>query len=453
MKSYLRKILKLLDLGEIPPKNNLVLSNYQILRYFTFSSLYSAQGIPEGLTFYAIPAWLAMNHKTPAEIGSFVAVIGIPWSFKIIVAPLMDRFTYLPMGRKKPWVIIGQLGLIISLCCAALINNPLDNLSQLMVAGFFISFFGALQDVAVDSMAIDVIPIHEQARANGLMWGSKTIGTSLSLVVSTWIINTFGFAYAALLLCFTVILILFIPLFVRENEGEKLVPWGKGATFKNSATIQLKSLTAIFKNLFKVFTLRTSLIMGVAVFIISIGNGLMDSLLPVFSIQNIGWTNSYFSQVMATVNIIAGILGMFIGGALVDFFGKIRMMSIYLVLLIILMISMTVLNTYWNDAFLVPAFIFSYYTLYTFLTIAIFATAMEISWKKISATQFTLYMAISNLGRATGAGFLGELKNYLVLWEYVILVYAVAAIIMLVLLFGMNTEKHLLKISQLEEIQ
>jgi len=294
MNAYLKRILRLLSIDKIPNKNNLVLTEFPILRYFTFSSLYAAQGIPEGLTFFAIPAWLAMNGKTPAEIGSFIAVIGIPWSFKIIVAPIMDRFTYLPMGRKRPWVIIGQIGLIISLFFTSLINDPLNNLSILMVAGFFISFFGALQDVAVDGMAIDVIPFQEQARANGIMWGSKTIGTSLSLVIATWVINSFGFSYAVLLLCSMVLLILTIPLFVKENDGEKLVPWGKGAVSKKAAEIQLKSLKEIFKNLFKVFFLPTSLVLGAAVFIIAIGNGLMETLLPVFTIQEIGWTDSYY---------------------------------------------------------------------------------------------------------------------------------------------------------------
>ncbi|MEO6290242.1 MAG: hypothetical protein ABIO76_09990, partial [Ginsengibacter sp.] len=87
------------------------LSENSFLRYFNFISLYVAQGIPEGMAFFGIPAWMAMNGKTPGEIGSFVAMVGLPWSFKIIVAPMMDRFTYLPMGRRRPWVLFGQLGL------------------------------------------------------------------------------------------------------------------------------------------------------------------------------------------------------------------------------------------------------------------------------------------------------------------------------------------------------
>ena len=156
--------------------NNRFLSENPTLRYLTFAALYLAQGIPEGITYFAIPAWLAMNNKTPIEIASFVAVIGIPWSFKILIAPLMDRFTILSMGRKRPWVIIGQLGLIASFLSIGLVHDPLNNLNGLMIAGFFISFFGAFQDVATDGMVIDVVPINQQARANGLMWGAKIIG-------------------------------------------------------------------------------------------------------------------------------------------------------------------------------------------------------------------------------------------------------------------------------------
>ena len=88
----------------------------------------------------------------------------------------MHRYTIIAMGRKRPWIIFGQLGLIISFASFSLLADPLNNLNGLMITGFMISFFGAFQDVATDGMAIDVIPEDEQARANGLMWGSKTMG-------------------------------------------------------------------------------------------------------------------------------------------------------------------------------------------------------------------------------------------------------------------------------------
>ncbi|MEJ7827903.1 MAG: hypothetical protein WKF91_06905, partial [Segetibacter sp.] len=115
--------------GRIP-----ALSQHTGLRYFNFIALYIAQGIPEGMLFFGIPAWMAANGKTPVEIASFVAVCGLPWSFKIIVAPMMDRFSYLPMGRRRPWVLFGQLGLILSFAAMAFVPDPLNNMHLFMVA-------------------------------------------------------------------------------------------------------------------------------------------------------------------------------------------------------------------------------------------------------------------------------------------------------------------------------
>ncbi len=257
------------------------LSQNRFLRYFSFSFLYIAQGIPEGMTYFGIPAWMAMTGKTPGEIGAFIGVIGIPWSFKIVVAPFMDRFSFLPMGRRRPWVLFGQLGLMASFIAMSMVPDPLNNLSILMAAGFCVSFFGAFQDVATDGMVIDIVPIPEQARANGLMWGAKTVGTSLSLVVGTWIINHYGFQQAILTLSVAVCLIMLIPLFFRERPGEKLLPWTKGETTPEVANIQLSSFAKIFKSLFKVFTLPSSLLMGVAFFLFNTGIGLNDAILPV----------------------------------------------------------------------------------------------------------------------------------------------------------------------------
>ncbi len=75
------------------------LADSSLLRYITFIVLYFAQGVPAGVFGVAFPAWMAINGKSAAEIGSFMAVAMAPWSFKIIAGPLMDRFTYLPMGR------------------------------------------------------------------------------------------------------------------------------------------------------------------------------------------------------------------------------------------------------------------------------------------------------------------------------------------------------------------
>ncbi|MCB0452119.1 MAG: MFS transporter [Aequorivita sp.] len=418
-----------------------VLTDNALTRYITFSALYIAQGIPEGITFFAIPAWLAMNGKTAMEIAAYVGVIGIPWSFKIIIAPLMDRFTFLAMGRKRPWVILGQLGLIISFLCIGLVEDPLNNLSGLMAVGFFISFFGAFQDVATDGMAVDVIPENEQARANGLMWGTKIIGTSAALMAGTWLINNFGLATAISSLSIVVATIMFFPIYFRERPGEKTMPWTAGKVSPDSQQTQLKSWKNIFKSLYKVVRLKSSLVFALGVFVVSLMFGLIDTLLPIFSIQELGWTNSYFSNVFSITTVIGGFLGMFIGGYLVDYFGKIRMLSVYLFCITLLIAVFASFSNLWSNNLIIYTFILSYYTLYTFLCIAVFASAMHLCWKTVAATQFTLYMALSNMGRAAGAAMLGVLKTNFS-WEIVFLIIAIMPVIMVILIQLINFKKH-----------
>ena len=425
------------------------LSENTFMRYFTFAALYVAQGIPEGLLWYAIPAWMAMHGKSPAEIGSYVAVLGIPWSLKIINAPLMDRFTYLAMGRRRPWVLIGQLGLILSFFSMSLIINPLDNLYLLMLTGFLVGFFEVTQDIAVDGMAIDILPVDQQARANGLMWGSKTLGISAAVATGSWIMNEYGYFYAIISFSFIVMLIITIPLLLRERPGEKLLPWTEGEPSKFAEKVQLHSWKKIFKSLVKVFFLPVSLIMGIAAFSYSTGKGLIDTLLPVFTVQKLGWSDTQYSQFFATANLISGILGMFVGGFLIDYFGKVKMISIYLAILIIMVSALSFLQSFWQNEIFMMGFIIGFYALITFGTIAIFASAMQLCWKRIAATQFTLYMAISNLGLAAGATVMGQLKSYFE-WEYVILAYVLFAGLMLVLMRFINFDKHTARVEDLE---
>ena len=61
------------------------LSHSSFHRYFTFAALYVTQGIPEGLLIYALPAWLAKNGLSPAQIGSFVGIIFLPWVLNLSI--------------------------------------------------------------------------------------------------------------------------------------------------------------------------------------------------------------------------------------------------------------------------------------------------------------------------------------------------------------------------------
>lgn len=426
------------------------LTENTFLRYFNFIALYIAQGIPEGMLLFGIPAWMAANGKTPGEIGSFVAIALLPWSFKIIVAPLMDRFTYLPMGRRRPWVMFGQLGLMASFVAMAFVPDPLNHLNLFMAAGFAVAFFSAFQDVATDGMAIDIVPVNQQATANGLMWGAKTVGISASLATGSWMLNNYGFPATILLLSVTVCAIMLIPIFLRERPGEKLLPWTKGEASEETRKIQAESWMGIFKSLYKVFTLRNSLLFAAMIFIFQAAISYIDTILPVFTVQALGWTDQDYSQMYAGANLIGGIGGMLIGGFLIDKFGKIRMMNIYFFLLIALISSLVFLKTSWENTSLIIGFMVFFQILYTFSTIGSFAIAMQFCWKKVSATQFCLYMAIANLGLSTGAKLIGPIKDRFD-WEYTLFAFVLLFAVAWALLQFIHPGKHAEKVAEIEE--
>ncbi len=426
------------------------LSENSFLRYFNFIALYYAQGVPEGMLTFGIPAWMVMNGKSPSEVAGFTIVMVLPWSFKFIVAPMMDRYTYLPMGRKRPWILIGQLGLIISLIFMAYVPDPLNNLNQLMIAGFVVSFFGAFQDVATDGMAVDIIPEDQQARANGLMWGSKIIAVSITLALGTWLLNKYNFTTAMLSLSFMIGIIMLIPLFLRERKDEKILPWTSGIASPKTKKLQLNNWFEIFKSLFCVFSLRNSLLIALLLFLTTGSFKYIATLLPIFTVKELGWTNLEYSQYYATAKLIGGIVGMALGGILIEKFGKKRMMNIYFLSFLTITFGFVFLKNYWSNITFMYVFMIVYNIVYTIFCVVIFASAMQCCWKKVSASQFTLYMTIANLGQISLAALIGPIKaNFN--WQITFSFFAIIMGLAWFLLQFLNINKQVEGVAALEK--
>jgi len=430
------------------PQREQILSKNPVLRYLSFSGLYLAQGLTDGTWLFTIPAWLAMNGKSATEIGAFVAIAGLPWSFKIIIAPIIDRYTILSMGRKRPWIIVAQLGLILSFLSIGLIPDPLNNMTGLMVCGFLIGFFAAFQDVATDAMVVDVVPENEKARANGLMWGAKTIGVSLTLFIGTTLIGLIGFTYAIAALSIPIAFIILIPICFRERPGEKFFPWTKGEASKESKSLQLGSWKTIVKNLLKVVILPSVALMIAISFISGIIMGFYDTTLSVLTIQDLGWTNDYYSQIFSMTSLFAGIFGMFVGGPLVDFFGDKRMLKLYFGLQVLIIVLFAVFSSFWEKNIFIFGFFLLFYLFNVFSTIGLFSASMKLSWKIIAATQFTLFMAFSNIGRSLGSGVIGPLREYLS-WPNLILASALLPLMIIPLIHYVNFDRCQTKIKKL----
>lgn len=423
-------------------KQKIYLSENATLRYLVFSALYICEGIPIGITFYAIPAWLAMNEISASVIASYVSVISIPWSFKFFIAPIIDRYTPIAMGRKRPWIILSQIGLITSFMAFGFVIEPLNNMQGLMFFGFLISLFGSTQDIAIDGMAVDIIPIHQQARANGIMWGSRIIGQSLSLLLGTTLINIVGFTNAITSLSLIILFLILVPIYFREHRGEKLMPWTTGKPSNITLSTQISSWKSLLENLKKVIFLRTSIILSIGVLVIGTLSGLVEVIFPIFTVQELNWSNTAYSHVVSIAAVVSGGIGMLAGGFIIDLIGTKKMSIILLSIITTLIISFGFLSGFWNSTSFIYGFIIFYNLMYVLLTISILAMAMKISWHKISASQFTLYMTLYNLGMIIGPSIFGQLKNYLS-WNQIFFSIAIFPFLAILTLNNIDIKKHL----------
>ena len=412
------------------------LSDHTWLRYANFIALYFAEGLHMGMLFVGIPAWMAMQGKTPGEIGGFAVACSLPWTFKFVAAPLMDRYTYLPMGRKRPWVLFGQLGLTVSFMAMGFVPDPLHNLDLFMGAAFVVSLFGALQDGATDGMAVDLIPPDQQARANGFMGGARMIGSSLALAAGSWLLNTYNFTVAQVVLSGMIGLMTLVPLFLREQPGEKILPWTSGTPSSESLKRQVSNWSVILNALYGVFRLRNSLLVAALLFVTMGAYNYFETLLPLFAVKITGWTNVYYSRAFATADLIGGISGLLIGGYLIERFGKKRMIGIYFFLIMGITTTLILAKSYWVSTPFLYGFIIVYRWLNAFAKIGVYAIAMQCCSKKVSASQFTFYMTLGALGSMVGATLIGPVKEHFS-WEVTffafVIMLALAWLIMRVL--------------------
>ena len=411
-------------------KDSLALSENKILRYSTFVLLYFAQGIFEGFAFFAVPLWMAANGKTAGEIAGFIAILMIPWTFKFLIGPILDKYTYLSMGRKRPWIIFGQVGICLTFVSLSFLNNPLNAMGTLILLAFVLSLFTAVQDVATDGLAVEITPANQQGRMNALMWGSKVVSIAIWLAAGTWLINNLGFQDAVLVPAAAIRVGLIVVLIVREHPGERQLPWSEGKASEEAVQVQHESWRSLFRTLFKMILTKSNLLLLLVLLLFQLSFAFVDTLNKIFIVQEVLWTDSATSNWTATCILISGVGGLLFGGFLLKKHGSLKIAKWGLLTLILLAGAMAVLKPYWQSPGLIETFTLLFYFAYTISTISMLAHAMMCCVKSIAATQFTVYMAFANLGIMCGAKLLAVIKGFFD-WQMIFLVTCILALVVI----------------------
>lgn len=108
-----------------------------------------ASGLPLLLTGSTMQAWLKESGVDLAMIGA-AAMIGLPYTLKFLWAPLFDRYTIPLFGRRRGWLALSQLALVLALLALSM-SNPASSLWGVACAALLVTFFSASQDIVIDA--------------------------------------------------------------------------------------------------------------------------------------------------------------------------------------------------------------------------------------------------------------------------------------------------------------
>ena len=147
-------------------------------------------GFTSGLPLYVlvqlVPAWLRSHEVDLATIGLF-ALVSLPYTWKFIWSPLMDRFKLPFLGRRRGWALITQIGLFFSIAALGQFD-PSSSLKAIIVTVFIVSLFGASQDIVVDAYRRELLADDELGTGTSFFINayrlSSLVPGSLALILS-----------------------------------------------------------------------------------------------------------------------------------------------------------------------------------------------------------------------------------------------------------------------------
>lgn len=381
------------------------LGERKTLRLGVMSALYVAQGIPYGFVTVTLAAWVASRGASEGQVGDLVAFSMLPWAFKWLWAPLVDRFSHAHMGRRRPWILLAQGLLVVGAGLLAL--APSDDLGLLGWLVFGCNVCASLQDVAVDALAVDLLPESERGFANGLMYGGSYLGTILGGAALSTVAGRHGLRAAMLGQAAMLGAIMLLPLLLRERAGDRLL------SLRQRARVVEPGRPGLLRNLARAFGRRSPLVAALLALLVLLGSQAVMAVLTVLLVQRLGWSQEEYGQMMGGWPLVLGLLGSVGGGWLADRVGHRAMVAGASALLGILWLAFGLAQPLWSDHDLVFAFACGQELFLGTLSAALFALLMGVSWPVVAASQFTAYMALLNLGRTLGARLAGPASELL----------------------------------------
>lgn len=273
-----------------------ILNKRMLICIFTgFSS-----GLPLFILYQLVPGWLRSEGVSLAEIGLF-SLIGIPYVWKFIWSPLMDRYSLPMLGRRRSWMLATQIVLLFSIAGFGFID-PNFNIWSVAYLAAAVAFFSASQDIVLDAYRRELLQEHELGLGNSIHVQayrlSGLVPGSLAFILADHISWQSVFLIVAAFMLVGILLTLFIKEIESEHETPKTL---------NDAVI------LPFKDFINRQGTKAALQVVLFLFLYKLGDNMATALQTPFFID-LGFSKTEIGVVAKTSSMIAMTIGLAIGG-------------------------------------------------------------------------------------------------------------------------------------------
>ena len=366
-------------------------------RFVAFGLLYISEGVPYGFSSTAMVMFMRLEGLSIEQIGAFVAAILLPWGFKWATAPLVDIVKLTKFGGRKAWIMLCTSLMIVTLITMAMVDF-VEHYRLLLWMVLLNNFFCATQDVAIDSMAVSTLRDDERGTGNGFMFGGQYLGIALGGGGAIYVSSVAGFNMSLVYVSGLLVLsLLFVIVLITDPHT------GVSSDVRrvSAASHFVATLGAFVRNLYVGFMESgRGPKLGLLFAFLPVGaQALAYAILGTLQVDY-GLDQASIAKISVLNTVSAGI-GCVIGGMLGDRFGMKKVMGLFYFFTAIPTIYLAwKISSSGLSAIPVEHF-FAIIILHGLLFGCAFALHaaifMGMTNPAVAATQFTAYMAISNL--------------------------------------------------------
>jgi PAT family beta-lactamase induction signal transducer AmpG len=389
-----------------------------------------SEGIPYGFTSIAMVTFMRQQGVSLELIGTFVGALFLPWAFKWAWAPLIDLIKLHRLGGRKAWIVFCTLMMIVTLLITATVDFK-EHFGLLLAMIVLNNLFCATQDVAIDSLAVSSLRPNERARGNGYMFAGQNLGIMMGGGLAVLVYGLLGFNIALAYISGLLFLnLLFVLFYVHDPDADPAAE-RESHLFRKLVV----SMVAFVKEVYASFwrSGRGPMI-GVAFALLPTGAMALAYATLGTILVDYGLNENEIAK-LRTLNTATMALGCLVGGLLGDRFGVRKTVAVAFALTAIpnivlaLQISAAGLQMVPRDLFYGVVVLHGlFYGMAFGVRSAIF---MGMTNPAVAATQFTAFMAMSNLAVSVANYWQGIVAERI---DYAAVLYLDALIGLLVIL-------------------